>query len=855
VKRILVVLIVLAMVTAACTNKADETTTTLSLTTSTNPVSSTTTTGPQTTTTTTEAPPSAVLSGLAPGSPGPFASFEIVPLLGDESTYSGPSLPTAIDGVLKPEWLTLEPEVAATLLAQGFVVVPDGFRQFQHAYASYLYEGQVFFVTTDAGYHFLHLTFSKLLRDIEQGTLLPVLEELVRGLVDAAREQTAELAGTDLAETAARAEQMYEAVATLLELDVGAIGPLAEQEVDLALEASRLVESPTTSFGECKPLFSLVNCVDYSLFKPRGHYTRSDALERYFRAMSMLGQASFFVHDADSLRIGVLASRPLVHDSALAEAWRLVYEPTAFMVGVADDYTPFELADVAEGVVPGWLDDPTAFADPTIVNDLAEGLAAQRPVGIDPENAAARLMGVRFVLDSFIYDQLRGPNVGDPPFGRVYATTLDLAAVFGSDLAYRELEAAGETEYTNYDTQFAAMQDLVDGRSADAWAGTVYDAWLYALQPVLVPHGPAYPDFMRTPAWEAKGLQTGLGSYAELKHDTILYAKQSFAAEGGFEPMVEPPRHWVEPDPVAWERMASVITLLREGLRDRGLVASGDDHDALMTGVVGIVERLAKIARDELAGLPISQADNDWLEGIGSVLEALWIQTSDWDDALGLPSADDTDAALIADIMRSTLAYLEIGTGRIDRIMVLVPNDKGNFQVAVGGVYSYYEFWQDAELGRLTDEEWRAMLDAGEAPERPAWQTPMFGGGEPPPAAGLAGGLFCRDVAAAGYSFDQALAYWVREGRPSRMDADGNGLPCETVYAAADVQSSVESVDDLEPDLFCYHLADRGAGFSQAIAYWVREGAPERMDADGNGVPCETVYDIAEVADVIWFDR
>ena len=849
-RRVFVVLMALAMITAACTDEADETTTTSSTT----PSTSLTTTRPAATTTT-QVPPTPIASGLVPGSPGAFASFEIVPLLGDGSTYPGPSLPATIGGVLKPEGLTLEPEVAATLLAQGFVVVPDGYRQFQHAYASYLYEGQVFFVTTDAGYHFLHLAFSKLLRDIEQDTLLPILEEMVLGLVEAAREQTTELEGTDLEDAASRAQQLFEAAATLLGLDVGSIGPLAQQEVELALEALQLTGSPTTSFGQCAPSGSLVNCVDYSLFKPRGHYTRNEDLERYFRAMSMIGQASFFVHDAESLRAGVLASRPLVQDPDLTEAWRLVYEPTAFMVGVADDYTPFELAGVAETVVPDWLDDPAAFADSAAVDDLAEGLTAERSVGIDPENAAIRLMGVRFVLDSFIYDQLRFPNVGDPPSGRVYATTLDLAAVFGSELAYRELEATGETAYTNYQTQFAAMQDLVDARSADDWAGTVYDAWLYALQPVLVPHGRAYPDFMRTPAWEAKGLQTGLGSYAELKHDTILYAKQSFAAEGGFEPMAEPPRHWVEPDPVAWERMASVVGLLQDGLSNRGLVSSGDDYDALMTSVEGMLARLAGIAREELAGLPISSADNDWLEGIGSVFEALWIQTSDWDETLGMPSADDTDAALIADIMRSTVAYLEIGTGRIDRIMVLVPNDRGTFQVAVGGVYSYYEFWQEADLGRLTDEEWRALLDAGEAPERPAWQSPIFGGGTAPPPAGLAGGLFCRDVAAAGYSFDQALAYWVREVRPSRMDADGNGIPCETVYPAGEVQSLLGSTTGYEPGLFCYHLAGRGAGFGQALVYWVLEGAPARMDADGNGTPCETAYEAAEVTALIWFDR
>ncbi len=93
---------------------------------------------------------------------------------------------------------------------------------------------------------------------------------------------------------------------------------------------------------------------------------------------------------------------------------------------------------------------------------MAAGLIALRPVGIDPENAAARIMGVRFVVDSYIYDQLRFPHVGDPPYGRVQATTLDLAAVFGSDLAYRELEAAGDTAQTNYGTQFAV--DAESGR-------------------------------------------------------------------------------------------------------------------------------------------------------------------------------------------------------------------------------------------------------------------------------------------------------------------------------------------------------------------------------------------------------
>jgi hypothetical protein len=51
----------------------------------------------------------------------------------------------------------------------------------------------------------------------------------------------------------------------------------------------------------------------------------------------------------------------------------------------------------------------------------------------------------------------------------------------------------------------------------------------------------------------------------------------------------------------------------------------------------------------------------------------------------------------------------------------------------------------------------------------------------------LAAGLFCRDLNAGGYAYDEAVAYWTREGQPDRMDADRNGIPCETVYPRNEV--------------------------------------------------------------------
>jgi len=46
-------------------------------------------------------------------------------------------------------------------------------------------------------------------------------------------------------------------------------------------------------------------------------------------------------------------------------------------------------------------------------------------------------------------------------------------------------------------------------------------------------------------------------------------------------------------------------------------------------------------------------------------------------------------------------------------------------QVAKGGVFSYYEFPWPAE-DRLTDEQWREMLESDEPPSRPEWIASFF---------------------------------------------------------------------------------------------------------------------------------
>lgn len=125
-----------------------------------------------------------------------------------------------------------------------------------------------------------------------------------------------------------------------------------------------------------------------------------------------------------------------------------------------------------------------------------------------------------------------------------------------------------------------------------------------------------------------------------------------------------------------------------------------------------------------------------------------------------------------------------------------------------------------------------------------------------------ADGLFCRDLETKGYSYVAAVDYWRTNGQPNQMDADRNGIPCETVFPASDVEAywgpqgyvpdSYSGIETLPRGLYCRDLVSRGYSYPQAVDYWWYNGMPDRMDEDRNGIPCETVYPSADVS-LFWY--
>jgi hypothetical protein len=653
-----------------------------------------------------------------------FAAYEaqdaVVP-----AAYGGYSLPMDLNQVIVDDSFVFSRAQEEFLTGNGFVVAPAEYREFFQLYEQARYAELPIFISTDSVFHVYHLLFDKVLRTLEDERLQAELVTLTRGMLWAAQEQYEELLGTTL-EGPARRNVAYFAVADRL-LDPEADIPQSvreDVEAELALiEAHQgFVTSPIFDYPE-----------DYSQYVPRGHYTKTEDRQRYFKAMMWYGRINFRLKEREETLSALLMAQALANTQMdglpASEIWERIYEPTSFLVGVSDDLDMYDYQPLIEEVYGAIDNDPTVFADEEKLAEFIQAAKELPPPQInsmlvwiwedrDQATQGFRFMGQRFVIDAYIFQQLIFRNVGVLGDARMLPRGLDIFAAIGSEEAYTILAEMDETHYRNYDKQMDKVQGEIAALEMDSWTQNLYWAWLYCFQPIIEEKGEGYPAFMRNVAWTRKDLHTALGNWTELKHDTILYAKQAYAELGG-GPFELDVAGYVEPNPEAYARLAALTRMTIDGLEERQLLSAAD-RDSLER-LERILILLEGIAEKELQGTPLNGEEQDLITFYGGILEELTMAAADREEGEGGRTfLEDEEAAVVADVATDPQGtVLEEGVGRIFEIYVIVDIER-QLYVTKGGVFSYYEFpWPMSD--RLTDEAWRQMLDSGQAPERPHW--------------------------------------------------------------------------------------------------------------------------------------
>jgi hypothetical protein len=614
------------------------------------------------------------------------------------------------------------------------------------------------FITTDSALHLYHIQFDGILSDVEERAFIQDTTGLTAALL--ARNEQLYAQRTGELKEAARRNVAYLSVAQRLIDPDHRIPHLVAETV-----TSELAKIDRHAGFSRSEIFLYEE--DYSQYVPRGHYTRSETLQRYFRAMMWYGRMAFLLkggpgalvseYDAKIQTLQAILLSSSLRDIRLAnrtglEVWDRLYRVTAFFAGLTDDLTPydylwaldqvfgedFSLSDLASEDKSVALKAEIALLPSPRIYGGTGNVVLSGPITEDSldellqATKGMRLIGQRFVPDSYMFQHLVFPEVGrlqgqphvrpftagDGGVGgpvRAYPRGLDLMALLGSKEALRILIDEGDTEYEGFWQVFGELRDEIRALRPSDWNANLYWAWLHTLKSLLEELPAGYPNFMRTDAWQRRQLHTALASWTQLRHDTMLYAKQSYVS--GFQST--PPPGYVEPVPAFWDRLTALTRMTARGLED--LEVLSPEARERLDRLERFLQRLSGIVAVELANQSLSKEDEEFIRGLPDSLESVtvgggheWLVTS-----------------LVSDVHTNALEerIVEEAVGNVDLILVACPLPDGRAFLAVGPVLSQYEFKHPMN-DRLNDETWRQMLGSPRRPNRPQWYQPVVREGD-----------------------------------------------------------------------------------------------------------------------------
>lgn len=618
------------------------------------------------------------------------------------------------------------------------------------------------FLTTDAILQALHNSYDKILSDIEMYLLRLNLIEFLDSLSGAFPRLMDRYSAEERMKTELEDIDLYTTIARSL-MSGAKLSPqiVSTQVFDTVWNAVQSEEMVSM------PLFSeTLRNLDFSQFKVRGHYAHKaygEFLGPYFKCMMWLGRTDFLLSpvqtgsgatlsrdDIRRMTIDALLLNELIELSGKGDLLDENDRIITFMVGESDNLTPKELAGVVKAQN---LDKASALLDSTVFDAFQSALrttpeAGQRilsdffimdPFAEKPDllPVSFRLMGQKFIIDSYIFSNVVFDRIiyNGKKVWRPMPDPLDALFVLGNDDALPLLKEQLDTYH--YSAQLADLRYLVDAYDDNFWGVSLYNTWLSAireLNPSANTDG--LPFFMRTAAWRQEKINTQLGSWAQLRHDNLLYAKQSYT--GGV--VCSFPYSYVEPYPEFYRQIGLFAERAGAYFSKYAMFSTPIGRiSGYFTGMRDVMSRLETIARKELARQPLTDSEREYLKQMlyknqgecGAPPVVGWYRDLYYDleqfDNTRIPDAD----FVIADVHTQPTdefgnvvgRVLHVGTGWVNLGVFLVDSPFPDMRPTafVGPVMSYYETITN-DFNRLTDEQWNeTLLKIDALPPRPDW--------------------------------------------------------------------------------------------------------------------------------------
>lgn len=575
------------------------------------------------------------------------------------------------------------------------------------------------FVTTDSIIHLYHLFYDNFLMDIEENQLLPALKELTNNMLMESIRQHLEVEDPEIKELAARNAAFFTVAMRLLDEPITvssfAVG------MDKAVAELNKIENQAQDISEINKM-----AVDFSQMKVRGHYTKSENLEKYFKTVMYYGQIGMFMTEDGMLREDLVAqallmTEALTRDEENFKLWSAVFDPMNFLVENGDDLSVRDFGPILYNV----------YGDEPDLNELLDEEKLEKILIFVSELSEPQVGGFmghsfrflpqRAVIDSVWMQNLVEVSTPVQPSRKPLYSGLELLGVMGDEMA--ESVVKGDDfvkQWPEYDDRFEEVKAYIEELNDEFWKKNIYRGWIWSLTEFTDGiRGEGYPEFMKNENYKYKEWNTALGSYAELKHDTVLYGKQVMAEMGGpfYEEM---PRGYIEPNVELYEKLTWLVDFTYQNLADRGYLTEKNKES------LNYLYDLMKFCRDtsvkELENIPLTQEEYERIYMIGGEMESIAMKflTEDYYH-WSLLDEKDRNMAIVSDLMSIPENTWDIPRGMIVSLGIGEPYPifaiyqiGDELVLGKGGVFSYREFLSEE---RLNDEEWQAQLKQNIAPD------------------------------------------------------------------------------------------------------------------------------------------
>lgn len=604
------------------------------------------------------------------------------------------------------------------------------------------------FLTTDAVLYTLHLSYDAILIQIEKTLLQPTIKNIITNMRKVFSTVKSRYPQPELQRNLSDVDVYLTIAASMINGTAESPVMADQQEIEHVLSAIKSENYVTM------PLFcDTLRELDFSQFKVRGHYNKA-GLQNYFRTMMWLGRTDFMltspmegdkelfpVKDIRRMSIDAILLSEVLNESGSMSELASIDSLLSFFIGESDNLTPVEFCSILKSnnirSADALLSEPTfkslqsrlsetPEAGQKILNQIictnqSDTNSLQLPVSF-------LLMGQKFIVDSYIFGNVIYDKIiyNNKAMQRLMPDPLDVMYSLGNDDAAILLKP--ELEKWHYASQLKKMRYLIDSYDQNFWRSSLYNCWLNTLRtlnPSAYPSMEKQPLFMRSAAWHQKTLNTQLVSWSQLRHDNLLYAKQSYTP--GEE--CSYPHGFVEPYPAFYKEIgvfAKKAAQYLDKYSDLNYIAN------YYRNVINLMDTICGLAEKEITKQPFSIQDSTFMANMlvvdhlcGAPITKGWYGNLIFDNSL----AEDKDFT-IADVHTQPTdesgarvgKVLHVGTGKINLGIFLAQSPSSNYKpmAYAGPVASYYQK-VTANFLRHTDEEWSEMVDSNSVPQRPDW--------------------------------------------------------------------------------------------------------------------------------------